>query len=507
MMTVWRRYSLRRKMGIFLFSFLIVLLFTFLMLILEFNRVIDNADESIEEYYNINAFLDSFTAVDRKLEQILRDPVDLEKQTTEFSASCTEVSGYLQEIATEMDTTKREQYLLVNAICSGYSAYLESADGILEGLRQPQADLTGLSLIYYEKTAVIAKYIRQYVPELLANELSADKESHARSRSETRRLAYSWTAAMMVLALVMIFMMYQVLKISLFKPLQKMSSALQEIENGRFDAPDIRVESDDEIRMLAGCLNQMKHATQQLVETLRKNSELEREVYLKEQEVERGKRELELARYAHLKSQVNPHFLFNTLNITARLARIERAERTEKLILALARTFRYSLSMDENEVTLEQEIKCVNDYILIQQIRFEERVRFHWRIDSEIAEDEGLFVLVPYTIQPFVENAIIHGFQNKVEGGYIRVTIQRKENGILLRITDNGDGMPRERLLALRQRQAAKNSEHIGIYNVRYRLQMLQADSSVKIFSYAGIGTCVRIWIPQEVASDEGFGC
>lgn len=503
----WKRYSIQKKMGIFFIGFLAALLITFVLLSLQFDRVVDLADQDIEEYYSINAFLDSFTMADRQLEEILRDPSDLELKIEDFAENCNEASTYIREISDGVDIAQEERYLLVNAVCAGYAAYIKSADKVLEELKRSETSYTEISRLYYETTAVIAKYIRQYIPELLSNELSEGKSSHARTRQSTRVLVYGWTTMMIVVALAMIAWMYQVLKRSLLEPLQRMSSTMQEIENGHFEAPDIRVESEDEIQTLARCLNKMKHATQQLVETLRKNSELERQVHLKEQEVERGKRELELARYAHLKSQVNPHFLFNTLNITARLARIEKAERSEKLILALARTFRYSLSMDENKVTLEREIKCVNDYIMIQKMRFEERVRFSWRIEADLVGIESTFTLVPYTIQPFVENAIIHGLQNKVEGGRIRVTIQRKGTGLLLYVTDNGDGMPRETVEALRQTDAMRNGEHIGIYNVRCRLQMLQPESLVEVFSYQGIGTCVKIWIPQEGIQDEDFGC
>ena len=135
----------------------------------------------------------------------------------------------------------------------------------------------------------------------------------------------------------------------------------------------------------------------------------------------RTKRELEKARYNALQSQINPHFLFNTLNTISRTALFENAPSTVDLIDNLAAVFRYTLKHNE-DVTLAEEIQFIREYLTIQQYRFKERLSFSILLGEELKEMR----IPPLILQPLVENAMIHGLEPKVEGGSIAIEATKK---------------------------------------------------------------------------------
>ncbi|MBP3879143.1 MAG: histidine kinase, partial [Lachnospiraceae bacterium] len=150
--------------------------------------------------------------------------------------------------------------------------------------------------------------------------------------------------------------------------------------------------------------------------------------------------------------QMDPHFLFNTLNTIAGMAELEEAETTEKMIRSLSSIFRYNLQTTAQFAALSREMKVVRDYMYLQQMRFGDRIRYEEEIARDVDPDR---VSVPaLIIQPLVENAVIHGLSHTVEGGKVCISIRRTEetNGrfIVIRIEDTGEGMDEETLLKVR---------------------------------------------------------
>lgn len=497
----WKKISVRGKMSAFFLVFFQISILALVMLGYQFNRAMNRMDVQTQDYYHITAFSDAFLMADRELEDMVRRPMHSALRVHAFEEARQEADGYLQKMSAGLTTEETERYLLVTAIRSGYSDYMENADAILTGLRAGERD----ERHYYRENAVTAAFLHKYTIDLLTHEISSGRAMHARSRNAINSMFYGWIAAFFAMNLAAIFGLFRLCDRAFLRPVRGISDALQSIEAGNFDIPDLETDREDEIARLVAVFNTMKHSTKQLVMTLREKNELEHALHLRVEADARRQQQLELARYAHLKSQVNPHFLFNTLNIISRVARVENAEKTEELIVSLARTFRYSLSSDAPKTTLAREMESIDDYMRLQQIRFGDRVRFAWRVAPGL--DPNDMIVVPYTLQPFVENAIVHGLRDTVKGGKLRVTIGRREDALLLRITDNGEGMSRARLEAVRRFDAPQGGEHIGIYNVRYRLKLLSAESRLQIDSWPGYGTCVQILIPQGGLTNEDIGC
>lgn len=198
-----------------------------------------------------------------------------------------------------------------------------------------------------------------------------------------------------------------------------------------------------------------------------------------------------------LQSQVNPHFLFNTLTTIAGMSAIEGAEQTQLLLMSMARLLRYSLRMIGQSVTLREEMDNVKDYLTIQQARFGDRIEVEINIQGGL---EGASIPV-LTLQPIVENAIIHGLESLEEG---RLTLSAQLEGQVVRITveDTGVGIDTERLQELRsfagEGTGRGHTTGIGLDNVRRRLEHFFGTSSgFHLDSELGRGTRITLFIPH----------
>jgi two-component system LytT family sensor kinase len=207
--------------------------------------------------------------------------------------------------------------------------------------------------------------------------------------------------------------------------------------------------------------------------------------------IEEQRRLLVQARLDALTSQINPHFLFNTLNSIASLARTD-PESARQVIFKLSSILRQLLKKHENFSPLREEMKFVDDYLSIETIRFG---RDKLRIVKEL-DDETLPLLVPsMLLQPIVENAIRHGLSPRVEGGEIRLRSYRRNGRLVLEVGDNGVGISTEALEQIRQRGAGRQG--IGINNVRERLRVLYgSDCDFHIESGQQGGTSIQMEVP-----------
>ena len=209
--------------------------------------------------------------------------------------------------------------------------------------------------------------------------------------------------------------------------------------------------------------------------------------------------QLESIQFDLLKSQVNPHFLFNTLNVIRGMANLEDAPTTEKMIKALSSLFRYNLKTDDMVVPLFRELKVVEDYMYLQQMRFGERISY----DLVCKVDAERIQVPAFTFQPLVENAIIHGLSPKEEGGKVRVRIIMQGDKLNIYIGDTGIGMTEKELLELKeklQQNQSQGTSHrgIGLGNIYNRVNAMYEDGYVDIYSKLKVGTVIKVVIPQD---------
>ncbi|MZP30069.1 histidine kinase [Heliobacterium undosum] len=198
-----------------------------------------------------------------------------------------------------------------------------------------------------------------------------------------------------------------------------------------------------------------------------------------------------------LQSQINPHFLFNTLNTIARLALLEGASQTEEVVYALSDLLRHNLRHDRPMSVLREEISYIQSYLSIQAARFGDRIRSTVNVPEDLLD-----IQIPtMTLQPLVENAIIHGLEQKTGGGKIDIAAVREEGRVTVTIADTGVGVTPEKIAQIFRGERYTPSGHttgLGILNVHLRLQhYFGRECGLDITGIPGEGTTVEIHLPS----------
>lgn len=214
------------------------------------------------------------------------------------------------------------------------------------------------------------------------------------------------------------------------------------------------------------------------------------------------------AQYQALQNQINPHFLYNTLESIRSEALIAGLDSVANMCEALAGFFRYTISNMENLVTVEQEIDNIKTYFYIQQYRFGQRLQLEIRCDEEDRAIAGKCLIPKLTFQPIVENAIIHGIEQKVGNGKVTIYMMLTAKRLLIRISDDGVGMDQEMLNRINRQMTersvgGKSRGGIAVSNVHNRIKLLFGeDYGLAVYSTRGVGTDVEIALPRTSEQD-----
>ncbi|WHH58073.1 sensor histidine kinase [Petroclostridium sp. X23] len=195
-----------------------------------------------------------------------------------------------------------------------------------------------------------------------------------------------------------------------------------------------------------------------------------------------------------LQAQINPHFLYNTLDSIIWMAESKKSEDVVVMASALAKLFRFSISKGEEIISLRSEIEHIKNYLTIQKIRYTDKLDFSIEVDDDILHCKTLKII----LQPLAENSIYHGIKNKNGMRLIRITGKKTNNKILLQVIDNGVGMTPEKLEnVLSKRNTVSDSKGVGVWNVHERLKLYFGDEFGLVFeSQLDVGTKVDVWLP-----------
>lgn len=211
------------------------------------------------------------------------------------------------------------------------------------------------------------------------------------------------------------------------------------------------------------------------------------------------------AEMKHLQMQINPHFFLNTLNIIFQLADLKRYELVKKTVHHLVQYFRFMLQAKDHDLTLEQELDHIRNYLEIQKMRYQQSFEFRITMDDELRQ-----ACIPSLIvQPFVENAMLHGISLKAEIFRLEISAMRSEapdDMMIIEVSDNGKGMSAEKLAELcsPEYMPASEDRHIGIWNVKKRLEMrYQERASISLSENDPSGFRVTLRLPIECTEGE----
>lgn len=269
---------------------------------------------------------------------------------------------------------------------------------------------------------------------------------------------------------------------SMTRPLDKLTRTIDRIKAGQ---TQLRVEVDrnDELGVLSRNVNEMLDNLE--------------DFRMKEQE---HIRLLDQAEYRALQAQINPHFLYNTLETMAGIAEMEECPQVSQLSYSLSRIFRYSLNTKEGLSTVKKEIEHLKNYTYIMSERMHDNVQYVYDIDPGVE-----FAPIPrLSLQPLVENALNHGLKNRAGQKQVRISAKLLEEELLVSVEDNGVGMDAEamnRSMSQDDLHRATTGTSIGLHNINARLKLLYGEQyGLRIESHPGRGTRVIMTIPQKKA-------
>ncbi|NIK77848.1 two-component system sensor histidine kinase YesM [Paenibacillus castaneae] len=266
-------------------------------------------------------------------------------------------------------------------------------------------------------------------------------------------------------------------------PMKKLMLSMKALQIGDF-SQRVYLNGNDEIGRLGHLYNTMVERVKTLIDDVYASSLKQREAELKA-----------------LQSQINPHFLYNTLNMINWSAMQKGDQEISEMVVSLSQVFRLSLNSGNDFVELEQELELVRHYLFLQKKRYPARLHFEIETDAALKH----FRMPKLLIQPLVENAIIHAIEPSEGTCNIHVSAYKEEGWIILEVTDNGPGIPEEQLLLLQKNAAADKANRnmvqspssMALSNIKERLNLYYEQAELSIQSKEGIGTRVQVRIKQ----------
>ena len=284
----------------------------------------------------------------------------------------------------------------------------------------------------------------------------------------------------MGIVLILVIILSYYIPRSITMPITRISRVTDQVAKGNLSVR-AAAESGAEARMLSDSLNAMIDKINELLDQVTT------------EQIRLRKAEFEL-----LQAQINPHFLYNTLDTIVWLAEAGDQKRVVSMVGNLSDFFRTSLNQGKDIISIREELAHVRSYLEIQQVRYQDILRYEITVPEDLYE----YKIPKITIQPLVENALYHGIKNKRGQGTITVSGKRNENGFVLYVRDNGIGMTQERLKEVRagiQKLSYTGKEIYGLYNVNERIRLNFGETyGISIESTYGEGTCVSISLPDQ---------
>ncbi|MGN7761853.1 sensor histidine kinase [Paenibacillus sp. 22594] len=373
----------------------------------------------------------------------------------------------------------------------GYAYILDPQGNIVY---HPQQQLIYAGLKYENVESVLAYEYRSYLDESTGEKRFITVRTLARTGWKIVGVAYYdeivttkrdlnhfliWFLGFVILGVIVLSIFLSWLIAS---PIRKLERTVKLVGEGDLNTP-IDVSGAYEVEQLSRRFNLMLQRIRQLMDQI---------IY--EQETKR-KGELEV-----LQSQINPHFLYNTLNSVIRLAERGKTDEVVTMIQSLSKFFRISLSKGKNMITMQEELDHIRHYLVIQSFRFKNKFRYEIKAQDEVLTYQTIKLI----LQPIVENALYHGIEMMPDEGLITITAELQEGLIVIRISDNGLGMNQETLKTILSGGKSNGGSGVGVRNVNERIGLVYGrEYGLTFESEIEEGTTVTVIFPA-VRAQEG---
>ncbi|HEX2945245.1 MAG TPA: histidine kinase [Clostridia bacterium] len=455
---------------------------------------------------NIIEKMDNMFAANVEIEEFLSDMNNVNTNLTNYlvTADSDSLLNYYRykdifsEKARSMFEEVRGVYsqndLIYRDIAYMVNSYFNETEDAVEAKRMGNADEY---IAKYAEANRITGYIRTYTDRLNLNILNINTTQYLGMSENLNKLRT--TNLILIISVIMLnILVIFYLTYNMTKPIIKLAHSAEEMSKGNFEADDVEVYSQDELSIMANAFNAMKHSIRNYIGELHNKADTESQ--LLEQQIEnlRIQSLLADAEMKALQMQINPHFLFNTLNAGVQLAMIEGADRTSDFLDNMSKIFRYNVKSLDRKVKLKDEIDTVRAYEDLFSVRFGDIMKFEYDIDQSLLDID----VPPLIIQPLVENATIHGIGNLERGGVINISLDKNDTVVRMSVQDNGAGMneeTRQKILKGHkfESEISGHMTGIGINNVVQRLKLFfKCDDVIEVDSAPGKGTKIVLKIP-----------
>lgn len=347
----------------------------------------------------------------------------------------------------------------------------------------------------YDDATKLYRYIQSSIDELNNLMFQENSSTYAVLRAVMRYLEISNSVIMIIIVAGGMLLFIQATR-NMFVPLSNMAETAQLVGQGNFHVKMHDTDAQDELGTVTRAFNTMVENLDLYMARTKASMEKEQQMMERELLMENHLKEAQLK---YLQSQINPHFLFNSLNAGAQLAMMEDAERTGIFVEKMADFFRYNVKKGQEDATLGEELEAVDNYIYILNVRFAGDIHFSKEVDESLEN-----VRMPSMIlQPVVENAVNHGIRDIEWEGKIHLTVTGDADYIRISVKDNGKGMTQEQIEGVlsgnrEHRNEEGDSTGIGMNNVISRLELYYEESGLMEINSEGEGkgTETVIYIP-----------
>lgn len=468
--------KLWQKFIAYIFILIIILSGTMILFIAQ-SRVYTGAYQKI--LYNVYLLNETYTLLE-ETEEELEEYLTTNKLTNNenFNRKFDELYRSINSMPIKF-STKEEQFAYsdIRGMLITLNLQIEDCLKAFRG-REPQETKR-----HFEEVKQTGSQMRATIDYLVLKYMSTSHELYDFIEKD-RQMSQKFSIYIIGLMVVFSFISTVTFVKKLTDSLMQLSDCVNSFANEPENIHIATIESEDEVGSLAKAFNIMAKDIRTYIGQVNEKMQIENE--LKNTELKM------------LQSQINPHFLFNTLNCIAQNAMLENADNTYRLILTVSGMLRYNLRQLDKPVTLRMELENLKKYVYIQNARYGDKIEFY------IGEmgDEVLNLLIPsLTIQPIVENSVIHGLEGVERSGIISVEAHVEAETVELVIADNGQGMDEQVLRRIRDlsepgEEIKGHSTGIGIKNVIYRMRLFYGEDVFHIESKVGEGTRITLRIP-----------
>lgn len=473
---IYANMSLRMKLKLFMSIMLIPMVCLVIGLIIRFSTYTDQYTPIVKDINIANKFDMHFKEeVDYTMYRIAIGSQAFEE--SDIEAILSQTKHYLEQLkaGTSLESN-RKQVTMAQRNLALLEKRIYQIKKNCEETGHYDENMSILDNDIYVFTKLITEEIQEYV---YYEALELEKVKEAIQADINNMLSVS--LIILVVVLIITWTLVILISDSISKPLQHLCELTKQVGSGDFSMQKINGRGD-EVATLERSFNTMVGKIEELVANVRS------------EQVNLRRTELKL-----LQAQINPHFLYNTLDTIIWMAEDGQSEEVVEIVGALSDFFRVSLSKGRDYITLKEEESHVKSYLQIQQFRYADILEY----EIDIPEELGEYNILKLTLQPIVENAIYHGVKQKRGKSKIMIQGSYKENHMLLTVEDNGIGIQEEKLKQIRLHLEKENPEitdrGFGLANVNARIRLNYGrEYGVSIDSTCGVGTKVSMILPVD---------